>query len=168
MKLKKMIPLGLIMGLIYICIEIIFTAIIGDLNKSGFNNIKYSSFVGFTSIWMIIVGGAGGLVVGVLNEFECNGKRLPIWLQSLIGTFALFTIELASGIILNKIFGLNIWDYSKFPLNLWGQVTILYIPLWYPLSIFAMWLDDVLRFHMFEEEKPDPLFTYYTDLFKGI
>ena len=50
--------------------------------------------------------------------------------------------------------GLNIWDYSNMPLNLWGQICLPFSCLWFFLSAVAIILDDELRYNIFGEEKP--------------
>ena len=50
--------------------------------------------------------------------------------------------------------GLEIWDYSDLPYNLLGQVCLLYMNLWFLLSLPAILLDDWLRWRWFDEQAP--------------
>jgi uncharacterized membrane protein len=50
--------------------------------------------------------------------------------------------------------GLGVWDYSGLPLNVLGQISLLYSVLWMPLVVFAVWLDDFLRWKLWGEERP--------------
>ena len=47
------------------------------------------------------------------------------------------------GLLLNRLMGFNIWDYSNVPLNLLGQVCLPYSFLWLGLSLPAMALCEL-------------------------
>lgn len=80
---------------------------------------------GFTYVQMIWVGGMAALCIGLLNQpygkFKLNFK---IWQQFCIGTAITLIIEFVSGCILNKIFCLNLWDYSNKSFNLYGEICL--------------------------------------------
>ncbi|MCL2033827.1 MAG: helix-turn-helix domain-containing protein [Oscillospiraceae bacterium] len=46
------------------------------------------------------------------------------------------------------------WDYSALPLNILGQVSLLYSFLWIPISALGIFIDDRLRYRLFGEDKP--------------
>lgn len=162
---KKALLLLSVMGVIYLNLEIFMRAIRGDLLKVGFHGVSWFSFAGWTTLWMFPIGGLCGLFIGALNEIK--GKKLPMWLQSLIGMIGVFTIEFITGLFFNVFLGLNLWTYENWPLNIMGQITLLYIPLWYLLVPFVVWVDDLSRYLLFKEEKPLSLIGYYKKLFSG-
>ena len=43
--------------------------------------------------------------------------------------------ELAVGLLVNRLLGWRVWDYSRRPMNLWGQVCLGYAVLWTLLSL---------------------------------
>lgn len=107
---------------------------------------------GHTHWTMFIVGGISFIFCGSINEiFDWD---MLIWKQMLICAAGITAIEFISGIIINIIFKLNVWDYSNLPLNVMGQVCLLYSFLWFILSFAAIALDDWLRYLLFDEEKP--------------
>lgn len=107
---------------------------------------------GKTHWTMLIVGGLCFLFCGSINElFDMD---MPIWIQMLICAAGITTIEFISGIILNIILQLNVWDYSNMPFNVLGQICLPFSFLWFLLSFVAIWLDDWLRYVLFGEEKP--------------
>lgn len=163
---KKSMVLLLVMGLIYLDLEIFMRAMRGDLLKAGFHDVKWISLAGWTSLWMFLIGGLCGLFIGSLNEVV-KKAAIPLWLQSLLGMLGIFLIEFSTGLIFNVQFNLNLWTYHGWPLNIMGQVTLLYIPLWFLLVPFVVWLDDIARYLLFKEEKPGTLLTFYKKLFKG-
>lgn len=101
---------------------------------------------------MALVGGAAFLAVGGINEYL--DWDMPVWLQIFIGTAIITMVEFVSGCILNIWLGLNVWDYSHLPMNILGQICPQFILLWMPLSMAAIYLDDWLRWRLFDEEEP--------------
>ena len=78
----------------------------------------------------------------------------PLWLQALIGGSVITLAELGAGLILNVWLKLDIWDYSRLPGNLWGQVCLKYALLWVVLAGTAIVLFDWMRHWLFQEERP--------------
>ena len=118
---------------------------------------------GWTNIVMLFVGGLCGALIGLLDEYP-QYFNLKIWQQTLISWLVILVIEYASGMLLNIELGLGIWDYSYLPLNLNGQICLIYAILWIPLIPFGIWLDNWLRWKLFDEERPYHLLNVYHDL----
>ena len=77
---------------------------------------------GYSHIAMIAVGGICGVIVGLINEdFDYD---MPLLWQMFVGAFCITVIEFVSGLILNVWLGLNIWDYSDKPFNLYGIICL--------------------------------------------
>ena len=98
---------------------------------------------GWSHWTMVLVGGLCFIGVGRINEVL--DWDTPLVLQALIGTAVITVVEFASGCVLNLWLGLNIWDYSDLPLNVLGQVCLLYAVLWYFLALPVIVVDDYLR-----------------------
>jgi hypothetical protein len=160
--MKKNIISFIAMGLLYLNMEVFARTIRGEL--IGFKDLRWESAAGWTSLWMLFIGGFCGLFIGSLNERK---QKLPIWVQCLIGTIFVFIVELSFGLIANVWLGLHLWSYADWPLNLWGQVTALYIPVWFMLCPFVIWLDDLLRHILHGQPLPPSVFDYYKWLFNG-
>ncbi len=101
---------------------------------------------------MALLGGVCFLAIGALNEHIPWNMGL-VW-QMLLGGGIVTVLELITGLIVNVRLGWEIWDYSHMPLNLWGQICLPYSLLWVLLSLAAIWLDDWLRWKLFEEKEP--------------
>ena len=56
--------------------------------------------------------------------------EVPLWLQALACALLVTAVELVSGLILNVWLGLDIWDYSHLPFNLWGQICPQFSAVW--------------------------------------
>lgn len=105
---------------------------------------------GYSHWSMLIVGGVAFLLIGGINEYL--PWKIPLWEQCGIATLIITLLEFASGCILNLWLQLNIWHYTI--LDIFGQISLPFIGLWYLLSGVGIALDDVLRWKLFGEEKP--------------
>ena len=107
---------------------------------------------GFSHISMFVAGGLCFIGIGEINEVL--PKNTALTSQMLISAVIVTVIEFITGMIVNVWLGLGVWDYSKQPFNLYGQICLLYSILWFFLSLPAILLDDYLRYWLFSEEKP--------------
>jgi uncharacterized membrane protein len=149
--MKKLGVLFLIYGAFYICLEVFFGALFGDTLKELDPNrgYIYAALIGRSSIYMFIVGGLSGILLGLINEMDWFRKQLNMFWSSIVGAFVVLVVEFFSGCILNLGLGFKIWDYSSLPLNLLGQICLLFGFLWMILYPFVCWLDDMLRFYFY-------------------
>jgi uncharacterized membrane protein len=129
----RLMVLWFVLGMIYVTVELLWR--------------------GVTYLPMIWVGGLCGLCIGLINQHPTFCDR-RMWQQSLIGTLTTLFIEYISGYILNIKLSLGIWDYSTMPLNISGQICLLYAFFWFLLMPFAIYLDDWLRWKLFYEKRP--------------
>ena len=100
---------------------------------------------------MAVCGGLCFIICGVINE---RSRCMPLVLQQLIAATGITVIEFIFGLILNVWLGLNMWDYSNIPGNILGQICPQFMVLWFFLSVAGIFLDDVIRWKFFGEEKP--------------
>jgi uncharacterized membrane protein len=107
---------------------------------------------GYSHISMLIAGGICFVLIGLLNEVY--SWDMSLLSQMVISAGIITTVEFTVGIIVNVWLKLGVWDYSSKPYNLLGQVCLLYTNLWFLLSLFAILLDDYLRYFFMKEEKP--------------
>lgn len=107
---------------------------------------------GFSHFSMIIVGGICFISIGSINEF--SKREIPLLLQMILSVLIIDTIELISGIIINKVLGLNVWDYSYMKYNFLGQISLRSSIAWFFLSLFAIYIDDLIRYKFFNGVKP--------------
>lgn len=128
----KLLVLAIIGGTIYVGIELLWR--------------------GHSHISMFILGAICFVALGGLNEVIPWEMGL-VW-QALIGGTIITGLEFVTGVIVNIWLKLGVWDYSKLPLNIMGQICLIYYFLWVLLSVVAIILDDYLRYWFFGEEKP--------------
>lgn len=96
---------------------------------------------------------AGGLCFMFFSTISEKFKNAGLFLKALAGSVFITAIEFIFGIIFNVILKKNVWDYSKLPLNIGGQICVLYSFLWLILSIifipFAGFMTKKLRGEQF-------------------
>lgn len=120
---------------IYVTLEVIWSALIYQMKQ-----YKYSSFMGYTSLWMIPIGGYVGIITHLINLFFAS-----IFIKMIMFMILITILEYISGLLLNAIFDLNLWDYSNSKFNIDGQICIQYSLLWFLLAYPALWFDNILR-----------------------
>lgn len=92
---------------------------------------------GYTHWTMLITG---GLCLLLLYNIFGMLKRSHIAVKCLIGGLVITTAELIAGMIVNVRFGMEVWDYSQMPMNLYGQICPMYSFLWSALCLPLVFL----------------------------
>lgn len=90
---------------------------------------------GSTHWTMGVLGGVCFALIGLLDEWQDHPSML---LQMVQGAALITTLELLTGLIVNRWLGMQIWDYSDMPGNLWGQVCPQFIVAWLALAWLAV------------------------------
>lgn len=101
-------------------------------------------FRGFTHWTMGLTGGAALLGIYRINE-KC--KHRPLWLRCTLGCLLITLLELTVGLLVNRLFHWNVWDYSEKRLNLFGQICPLFSFFWFLLCYPACFLCKGLKKH---------------------
>ncbi len=109
-------------------------------------------FRGFSHISMFVTGGICFLLIGMLNE--AYSWNMALLSQMVISALIVTAVEFIVGLIVNVWLKLNVWDYSKHPYNIMGQICLLYTNLWFFLSLPAILFDDFLRYFLLKEDQP--------------
>ncbi|XP_036373868.1 transmembrane protein 229A [Megalops cyprinoides] len=117
--------------------EVVFTSMFNLIEKSD------RTLKGHTSLWSFFMYGSCSYVVEKLYvhlHFKrgwSTWKRLPIYICFI------YTWEFSWGLALRH-YGACSWDYSHYPLNFMGLITLLYLPGWICLSLYQDVLSNVL------------------------
>lgn len=145
-RIFKLLILWFIIGAIYYALEGIWHMKVG----------------GYANIVMLPVGGLCGICIGALNQVPRFYNSRVIY-QALIGMVIILLIEFLSGVLLNIMLDLNIWDYSDRAFNIMGQICLHYGILWFLISPFAIWLEDTLRYKFWDEGEYYSLLQIYKE-----
>ena len=90
---------------------------------------------GGTHISMFFAGGICFFIIGSLDEFE---YKPSLWTQAVLSGALITAVEFLSGLLVNLLLGLDVWDYSGLPMNLMGQICLPFSALWVLLSVPAI------------------------------
>lgn len=110
---------------------------------------------GYSHISMLILGGVCGILIGLLNEHKLKWD-MYFEKQVLYGIVLVLVLEFITGVLLHYVLKIRppVWDYSNLPLNLLGQISLVFAPVFIvPISI-AIVADDYYRYTVMDEEKP--------------
>lgn len=89
---------------------------------------------------------AGGVCLCLIDRICCNMmKGKSLFSRCLAGAGLITGVELAAGLVVNTLLGLEVWDYSRMPLNILGQVCLPYSALWFGLTLPAMALCQLCK-----------------------
>lgn len=91
-------------------------------------------FRGYTHWSMIITGGTAFVSLYLINKTLSD---IPLLIKAFLGMIVITTLEFTVGIIVNKIFHLNVWDYTNIPGNIMGQISLQFSACWYGISLIA-------------------------------
>ncbi|MBQ2944181.1 MAG: hypothetical protein IJD93_05795 [Ruminococcus sp.] len=78
--------------------------------------------------WSMVL--TGGACLLSLYKLYTRFPRLGLPEKCVLGSLVITSIEFAVGCVVNLSFGMKVWDYSKMPFNILGQVCLLYSVLW--------------------------------------
>ena len=82
--------------------------------------------------WSMLI--AGGLCFVVFSVIEKNLKNTRLLYKCILGSISVTLVELIFGLIFNVLLDQKVWDYSRMPLNLAGQICLTFSVLWGILS----------------------------------
>lgn len=121
-------------GSVYTCLEILWR---------GFSHISMFILAGFVSIF-----------IALLNDTAFT-YEMDFRLQILISSLFCIIGEGVTGLIVNKILGLNVWCYDNlFGTFFFGQCNIFFCFAWIGICIFAIPLLDFIEYFWFNGRKP--------------
>lgn len=84
----------------------------------------------------------GGLCFLILSKIYIKFNKLTFFKKYVIGAAVITFVEFFTGCIFNLFFGMSIWDYSNLPLNILGQVCLIYSLLW---GIIGLFIDYIVN-----------------------
>jgi uncharacterized membrane protein len=90
---------------------------------------------------MLILGGICGVIIYRVNSTLKNERLLT---KALMSAFFITFAEFISGIFLNIILKLEIWDYSMLPFDILGQICPYFSFIWFLIAIPAHLLCDMI------------------------
>ncbi|MCH5170769.1 MAG: hypothetical protein J1F24_05725 [Oscillospiraceae bacterium] len=102
---------------------------------------------GYTHWSMMLTGGAAFLSFYIINE---HTEKMSKFIKAFFGMFSVTALELTVGLIVNKFFHMNVWDYSGMKFNLLGQISLAFSACWYAISFISFCILDIADFILSE------------------
>ena len=107
-------------------------------NLSGFCYICIEmAWRGYSHWTMFFTGGICFLILVRFLQIIENRSLIE---KCVFSALIITIVEFLVGCVVNILFKMNVWDYSKMPFNILGQVCLLYSVLWGILSIPIVYL----------------------------
>lgn len=118
---------------------------------------KYSLFfilgaIGYAAIeiiwrghthWSMMI--AGGLCFMLFSVVAKQLKDKNIFIKAAVCALGVTAIEFLFGVVFNLWLKMGVWDYSKMPLNLLGQICPLFTIIWAGVAIAFLPLAEVIN-----------------------
>ncbi|XP_030576511.1 transmembrane protein 229A [Archocentrus centrarchus] len=117
--------------------EVLFTSLFNLVEKSD------RTLSGHTSLWSFLMYGSCSFVVERLYLYLHFSRGWGTWRRLPIYICFVYTWEFSWGLVLRQ-FNACSWDYSHYPHNFMGLITLLYLPGWVCLSLYQDVLSNVL------------------------
>uniref|UniRef100_A0A4W6BJI7 Transmembrane protein 229A n=1 Tax=Lates calcarifer TaxID=8187 RepID=A0A4W6BJI7_LATCA len=117
--------------------DVLFTSMFNLVEKSD------RSLSGHTSLWSFLMYGSCSFVVEKLYLHLHFRRGWGTWHRLPIYICFIYTWEFSWGLVLRQ-FDACSWDYSHYPHNFMGLITLLYLPGWVCLSLYQDVLSNVL------------------------
>ncbi len=112
------------------------------------------AFRGYSHFSMLICGGVCFVTVGYAGrKILAYSKNVLVALPKIMvsGMLIITFYEFVTGVLVNKVLGWNVWDYSEQRYNVMGQICLVYSLLWSMLSLLCVYLDIIIRKYIFDE-----------------
>lgn len=97
---------------------------------------------GYTHWSMALAGGIGFIIFSLVAE---GFRESPLLLKAVLCAVGVTLVELVFGLIFNVTLGMNVWDYSHLPLNLFGQICPWFSLLWVGIAAVFLPFADALN-----------------------
>lgn len=107
---------------------------------------------GFTHWSMTLTGGA--CLLFMYRHYAAHPDEGMLG-KCVYGCAVITTFELLVGCVVNLLLGWNVWDYSSQPLNLFGQICVMFSAFWFLLSVPAAALCEAFRMRFLRNAQPE-------------
>ncbi|MBE6637398.1 MAG: hypothetical protein E7618_06300 [Ruminococcaceae bacterium] len=100
---------------------------------------------GYTHVSMVVTGGICLLIIHLVCQ---RLSRHSLLFRACLGAFIITCTEFLVGCLVNLVLDWQVWDYSSYAMNLWGQICPLYCFYWFLLSFPAVMISDIVAISM--------------------
>ncbi|MCC8016484.1 MAG: putative ABC transporter permease [Clostridiales bacterium] len=90
---------------------------------------------------------AAGLILLFLELISAEMKKAPLFMKCLLGTIFITAVEFIFGCVFNLKYNFAVWDYSKQPFNILGQICLPFSLIWFGICFIIFKLVIKEDFH---------------------
>lgn len=101
---------------------------------------------------MILCAGISLYCIGYLSKMK--RKQYSIFRLMALWALIITTFEFLTGILVNIVLDLKVWNYENQPFHILGQICLPYSLLWFFLALVSILLQDYSGYLLFHQEKP--------------
>ena len=109
-------------------------------------------FRGFSHWTMFVLGGICFLFIYIQGKIV--KWKDSVFIQVIRCIIFVTSMEFITGIIVNKWLDLNVWDYSRLPFQLFGQICLPFMIIFSGLCVLGILISSQLAHWFYKEEKP--------------
>jgi len=109
-------------------------------------------FRGFSHWTMFVLGGICFIFIFIQEKIAGEKDSLVVQITRCI--LFVTAMEFITGIVINKWLHMNVWDYSRLPFHLFGQICLPFMIIFSGLCTIAIILSGYIRYWFYGEEKP--------------
>ena len=93
--------------------------------------------------WTMLI--AGGICFVLFSAIAEKFREKPLIYKVSLSALGVTAVELVFGVVFNIIFKMDVWDYSKMPFNLLGQICPLFTLAWAAIALVFIPIADILN-----------------------
>ena len=97
---------------------------------------------GYTHWSMMIAGGICFIIFSLVAE---KFREKNIFIKAAICALGVTAVEFAFGVLFNIVLKMRVWDYSKMPFNILGQVCPIFSLLWAGIALAFLPLAELIN-----------------------
>lgn len=87
-----------------------------------------------------------GIAVVILLYIFMSSRKLSPLVFALIASAVITILEFIFGIVFNVFLKMNVWDYSKTPLNIMGQICLPFSFIWFVFGLIIYYAFKSVKF----------------------
>ena len=159
MLIKFLFIIGMF-GIYYYMFESIFNCFISNRNKIFVEHDF--RLIGMSSLWMILVGSLTGATIYFIYLIPLVHNSIPIIFLIILFGVVITGYELLTGILLDTLLKIRLWNYSNEFLNYKGYISLPRCLAWSLLVPIILWISDNFNYILFSKGNITWLLNYYT------
>ena len=90
---------------------------------------------------MVLLGGVCCLIMYIID----TRSNFRFWQKIVSGAAVITTLEFCTGCVINILLKMDIWNYSRLPFNLFGQISLPFTALWLLVAVLTAGISGLVH-----------------------